>query len=74
MTVSRSLRSLRAAGAEFSTLASKEIVMAKAKSGIVFPQPKGPKGQPMPAQDPKRRPQMQVARVVPRTKASTKGR
>jgi hypothetical protein len=46
--------------------------MPKTKSGITFPQPKG--GKPMPMQDPKRRPSTPVARVIPRTKASAKGR
>ncbi|HTQ01142.1 MAG TPA: hypothetical protein VMN56_17610 [Casimicrobiaceae bacterium] len=48
--------------------------MSKSKSGIAFPAPKGAKGQPLPAQDPRRRPVAPVARVVPRTKASAKGR
>lgn len=48
--------------------------MTKAKSGITFPAPKGAKGKPLAAQDPKRRPVAPVARVIPRTKASAKGR
>ena len=47
--------------------------MPKSKSGITFPQPKGAKGQP-PGQGAKPRPAMPVARVIPRTKASAKGR
>jgi hypothetical protein len=46
----------------------------KSKSGITFPAPKGGKAQPLPAQDPRRRPVAPVARVAPRTKASAKGR
>ncbi len=48
--------------------------MAKTKSGITFPTPKGKHGQPLPAQDARRRPAVTVPRVVPRTKASPKGR
>jgi hypothetical protein len=49
--------------------------MAKTKSGITFPAPKGQKGQPpLAAQDPKRRPAAPVPRTIPRTRASTKGR
>jgi hypothetical protein len=48
--------------------------MEKKKSGITFPAPKGRHGQPLAAQDPKRRPVAPVARVIPRTKASAKGR
>jgi len=47
--------------------------MPKSKSGITFPQPKGAKGQPA-AQGPKQRQSMPLARVIPRTKASAKGR
>ncbi len=46
----------------------------KSKSGITFPTPKGKHGQPIPAQDARRRPAVTVPRVVTRTKASTKGR
>jgi hypothetical protein len=49
--------------------------MTKSKSGITFPSPKGKQGQPpAPAQDPRRRPAVSVPRIVPRTKASAKGR
>ncbi len=48
--------------------------MNKPKSGITFPAPKGKQGQPVPAQDPRRRPPATAPRVVARTKASTKGR
>ena len=49
--------------------------MNKSKSAINFPAPKGKKGQPVPAQDPRRRPAAAVPpRVLPRTKASPKGR
>ncbi len=48
--------------------------MTKNKSGITFPTPKGKQGQPAATPDPRRRPAVQVPRVIPRTKASTKGR
>jgi hypothetical protein len=48
--------------------------MTKSKSGITVPAPKGKQGQPASAPDPRRRPAVQVPRVIPRTKASTKGR
>lgn len=48
--------------------------MPKSKSGITFPAPKVKQGQALPAQDPRRRPIMSAPRVVPRTKASAKGR
>ena len=48
--------------------------MTKGKSGITFPAPKGKQGQPVPAQDPRQRPAVSVPRIVPRTKASAKGR
>jgi hypothetical protein len=48
--------------------------MTKTKSGITFPTPKSKNGQPLPAQDARKRPAVAVPRVVPRTKASPKGR
>jgi hypothetical protein len=48
--------------------------MTKAKSGITFPPPKGKQGNTFAAQDPRKRPQAAPPRVVPRTKASAKGR
>ena len=48
--------------------------MNKSKSASNFPAPKGKKGQPVPAQDARRRPPAAVPRVIPRTKASPKGR
>jgi len=48
--------------------------MTKTKSGITFPAPKGKQGQPIAAQDLRRRPAVAVPRVIPRTKASSKGR
>ena len=48
--------------------------MTKSKSGITFPVPKGKQGQPVPAQELRRRPPVSVPRVATRTKASTKGR
>ena len=49
--------------------------MAKTKSTIHFPPPKGKHGAPLvPGQDAKKRQTMPVPRVAPRTKASTKGR
>jgi len=48
--------------------------MNKPKSAINFPTPKGKKGQALPVQDARRRPSAVVPRVIPRTKASPKGR
>jgi hypothetical protein len=50
------------------------IEVSKGKSGITFPAPKGAKGKPFGGQDVKRRPVAPAARVIPRTKASAKGR
>jgi hypothetical protein len=48
--------------------------MTKTKSGITFPTPKGKQKQGMAPQDPHRKPLPSVPRVMPRTKASPKGR
>ena len=48
--------------------------MTKTKSSITFPPPKGKLGQSAPALDPRKRPAVSVPRIVPRTKASSKGR
>ncbi|MGI8895060.1 MAG: hypothetical protein ACR2HE_05325 [Casimicrobiaceae bacterium] len=48
--------------------------MNKPKSAINFPTPKGKKGQALPVQDARRRPPAVMPRVIPRTKASPKGR
>ena len=48
--------------------------MNKPKSAINFPTPKGKKGQALPIQDARRHPPAVMPRVIPRTKASPKGR
>jgi len=48
--------------------------MNKSKTSVNFPTPKGKKAQSLPAQDARRRVPAAVPRVIPRTKASPKGR